>query len=125
MKAIVFSLLMYVALAFGGTSGFPLELMEAADIRDIERLDYEVVRLSAKIKQCAAAGLAPAIECHCFYPGKLTSAINIYHTVIEKHPDWENRALLWWNSARTIPSNLDMGGLKLTIEESCQNLVSR
>ena len=56
MKAIVFSLLMYVALAFGGTSGFPLELMEAADIRDIERLDYEVVRLSAKIKQCAAAG---------------------------------------------------------------------
>ena len=125
MKAIVFSLLMYVALAFGGTSGFPLELMEAADIRDIERLDYEVVRLSAKIKQCAAAGLAPAIECHCFYPGKLTSAINFYNTVIEKHPDWENRALLWWNSSRTIPSNLDMGGLKLTIEESCQNLVSR
>ena len=125
MKAIVFSLLMYAALAFGGTSGFPLELMEAADIRDIERLDYEVVRLSAKIKQCAAAGLAPAIECHCFYPGKLTSAINTYHTVIEKHPDWENRTLLWWNSSRTIPSNLDMGGLKLTIEESCQNLVSR
>ena len=54
MKVIVFSLLMYVSLAFGGTSGFPLELMEAADIRDIERLDYEVVRLSAKIKQCAA-----------------------------------------------------------------------
>jgi hypothetical protein len=125
MKVIVLSLLMYVALAFGETSEIPLELMEAADIRDIERLDYEVVRLSAKIKQCAAAGLAPATECHCFYPGKLTSAINVYHTVIEKHPDWENRALFWWNSAKTIPSNLDMGGLKLTIEESCQNLVSR
>ena len=125
MKVIVFSLLMFIPLVSSGAPVFPLELMEPTDIVDIERLDYEVVRLSAKIKQCAAAGLAPAIECHCFYPGKLTSAINIYHTVIEKHPDWENRALLWWNSSRTIPSNLDMGGLKLTIEESCQNLVSR
>ena len=125
MKVVLFSLLMFVSLVSSGQSEFPLQLMEPTDIKDIERLDYEVVRLSAKIKQCAAAGLAPAIECHCFYPGKLTSAINIYHTVIEKHPDWENRALLWWNSSRTIPSNLDMGGLKLTIEESCQNLVSR
>ena len=124
MKAIVFSLLMYVALAFGGTSGFPLELMEPTDIQDIERLDYEVVRLNAKIKQCAAAGLAPAIECHCFYPNKLASAINVYQTVLEKHPDWENRAVLWWDSARTMPSNLHLGGLKLTIEKPCQNLVS-
>ena len=125
MKVVLFSLLMFVSLVSSGQSEFPLQLMEPTDIKDIERLDYEVVRLSAKIKQCAAAGLAPAIECHCFYPGKLTSAINTYHTVIAKHPDWENRTLLWWNSSRTIPSNLDMRGLKLTIEESCQNLVSR
>ena len=124
MKVIVFSLLMFIPLVSGGTSGFPLELMEATDIQDIERLDYEVVRLNAKIKQCAAAGLAPAIECHCFYPNKLASAINVYQTVLEKHPDWENRAVLWWDSARTMPSNLHLGGLKLTIEKPCQNLVS-
>ncbi|MEO2183007.1 MAG: hypothetical protein ABGY43_11965 [bacterium] len=124
MKVIVFSLLMFIPLVFGATPGLPLELMEPTDIRDIERLDYEVVRLNAKIKQCAAAGLAPAIECHCFYPNKLASAINVYQTVLEKHPDWENRAVLWWDSARTMPSNLHLGGLKLTIEKSCQNLVS-
>jgi hypothetical protein len=124
MKAIVFSLLMFIPLVSGGTPGFPLELMEPTDIRDIERLDYEVVRLNAKIRQCAAAGLAPAIECHCFYPNKLASAINVYQTVLEKHPDWENRAVLWWDSARTMPSNLHLGGLKLTIEKPCQNLVS-
>ena len=123
MKVIVFSLLMFIPLVSGGTSGFPLELMEATDIQDIERLDYEVVRLNAKIKQCAA-GLAPAIECHCFYPNKLASAINVYQTVLKKHPDWENRAVLWWDSARTTPSNLHLGGLKLTIEKPCQNLVS-
>ncbi|MBT6892952.1 MAG: hypothetical protein HOA25_15745 [Gammaproteobacteria bacterium] len=124
MKVVLFSLLMFVPLASGGTPGFPLELMEATDIRDIERLDYEVVRLNAKIKQCAAAGLAPAIECHCFYPNKLESAINVYQTVLKKHPEWENRAVLWWDSTRTRPSNLHLGGLKLTIEKPCQNLVS-
>jgi hypothetical protein len=122
---IVPSLLMFTPLVSSGAPGFPLELMELNDIRDIERLDYEVVRLNAKIKQCAAAGLAPAIDCHCFYPNKLASAIYVYQTVLEKHPDWENRAVLWWDSARTIPSNLHMGGLKLTIEKSCQNIVSR
>jgi hypothetical protein len=124
MRAIVFSLLVFVPQVFGVTPGFPLELMEPTDIRDIERLDYEVVRLNAKIKQCAAAGLAPAMECHCFYPNKLASAINVYQTVLEKHPDWENRAVLWWDSATTIPSNLHLGGVKLTIEKPCQNLVS-
>ena len=92
--------------------GFLFELMEAADIRDIERLDYEVVRLSAKIKQCAAAGLAPAIECHCFYPDKLTSALNLYRAVLEKHPDWENRAVLWWDSATTHTLEPSSGRLK-------------
>ena len=124
MKVIVFSLLMLIPLASGGTSGFPLELMEPIDIRDIERLDYEVERLNAKIKQCVAAGLAPAIECHCFYPKKLESAISVYQTVLKKHPDWENRAVLWWDSTRTTPSKLHLGGLKLTIEKPCQNLVS-
>jgi len=124
MKVIVYSLLMFVPLVFGGTPGFPLQLMEPTDIRDIERLDYEVVRLNAKIRQCAAAGLAPAMECHCFYPSKLASAINVYQTVLEKHPDWENRAVLWWDSAGAMPSNLHLGGLKLTIEKPCQNLVS-
>ena len=94
MKAIVFSLLMYIPLAFGGTLGSPLELMDPTDIQDIKRLDYEVVRLNAKINQCAAAGLAPAIECHCFYPHKLASAINVYQTLLEKHPSWENRRVL-------------------------------
>ena len=102
MKVIVFSLLMMMPLASGGTSGFPLELMEPTDIRDIERLDYEVERLNAN---------------------KLESAISVYQTVLKKHPDWENRAVLWWDSTRTTPSNLHLGGLKLTIEKPCQNLV--
>lgn len=125
MKVVVISLLMFIPLVSSGEPAFPLELMERNDIQDIERLDVEVDRLNAKIKQCAAAGLAPALECHCFYPDKLASAIVVYQSVLEKHPDWENRAVLWWDSERTVPSNLHMGGLKLTIEKSCQNLVSR
>jgi hypothetical protein len=125
MKVIVFSLLMLLSLVSSGAPAFPIEIIGTSDIQDIERLDYEVDRLNAKIKQCAAAGLAPAVECHCRYPNKLASAIDVYQSVLEKHPDWENRAVLWWDSARTIPSNLHMGGLKLTIEKSCQNIVSR
>jgi hypothetical protein len=125
MKAIVLSLLVFFPLVSSGGPGFPIEIMRTSDIQDIERLDYEVDRLNAKIKQCAAAGLAPAIECHCHYPDKLASAIDAYQSVLEKHPGWENRAVLWWDSARTTPSNLHMGGLKLTIETPCQNIVSR
>ena len=125
MKVIVFSLLMLFSLVSSGAPAFPIEIMETSDIQDIERLDHEVDRLNAKIKQCAAAGLAPAVECHCRYPVKLASAIYVYQSVLEKHPDWENRAVLWWDSERTIASNLHMGGLKLTIDKPCQNIVSR
>lgn len=125
MKVVLFSLLMSISLSAIGQSGLPLQLVEPTDIKDIERLDYEVVRLNAKVRQCVAAGLAPVTECHCFYPGKLAAAINLYRTVVEKHPEWENRAVLWWDSARSIPSNLHMGGLRRTIERSCQSLVSR
>ena len=91
MKVVLFSLLMFVSLVSSGQSEFPLQLMEPTDIKDIERLDYEVVRLNAKIRQCVAAGLAPVIECHCFYPDKLASVPFSGGAVRQAHP----RTFIW------------------------------
>lgn len=125
MKVVVLAVLLMLPLQSAGQATFPVQLKENSDIQDIESLEQEVDNLTSKIRQCAAAGLAPAIECHCLYPNKLASTINAYYEVLEKHPEWENRAVLWWDNQRVTPSNLHMGGIRTTIEKPCRNIVSR
>lgn len=97
----------------------PVALNDDEEIRMIEQLDGQVDQLIAKVRQCAAAGLAPASECHCYYPGKLKSARRAYRQVLSRHPEWEDRAILWWYSGDQGPSNLHMGGLKNQIGRPC------
>ena len=97
----------------------PVELIRHSDIEDVRKLGVEVDRLTAKVRQCAAAGLASPSKCHCYYPARLASAKGLYQRVLAKHPDWENRAVLWWNRERTYPSNLHFGGLKVQFSQSC------
>ena len=125
MKVIVFSLMIFFPLIASSGKTSPVELLKQNDILDIEYLEQKLMRLKAKMNQCEAAGLASSAECHCLYPDKLASAIESYKLVIEKHPSWVNRAILWWDSKRMIPSNLHMGVAKLSIEKPCQSFVSR
>jgi hypothetical protein len=125
MKVIVFSLLIFFLLMANGATTSPIELLEPKEILDIEHFDQKLERLKAKINQCAAAGLASSVECHCFYPDKLASAKKSYKIIAEKHPDWVDRAILWRDSKRAHPSSLHMGGAKFAIEKSCQSFVSR
>ena len=96
-----------------------LELHVSSDIADIERLDQEVSQLIAKVRQCAAAGLAPASECYCMYPSKLESTRKVYSNLLDKHPDWEGQSLLWWSEDRSFSSNLHLRGLRDRIEQPC------
>ncbi len=97
----------------------PVELVRDSDIEDARKLGVEVDRLTAKVRQCAAAGLALPSKCYCYYPNRLASAKGLYQRVLAKHPDWENRAVLWWNRDRTYPSNLHFGGLKVQFSQNC------
>jgi len=96
-----------------------LELHASSDIADIERLDQEVSRLIAKVRQCAAAGLAPASECYCLYPAKLESTREVYSSLLDKHPHWEDHSLRWRNEDRALTSNLHLRGLRSRIEQPC------
>ncbi len=97
----------------------PIALNDEHQIEIIEQLDGRVEQLVAKIRQCAAAGLAPVSECHCRYPRKLESAKRAYQRVINEHPEWEGRAVLWWDDSAPRPSNLHMGGLEHRFAQSC------
>lgn len=114
----------FILLCFAGmlltpaqSSAKPIELMHPADIADIEKLDREVSQLFAKVKQCAAAGLAPVTECFCYYPGKLASARDTYESVLAKHPDWEDRSVRWRDEPYI--ANFHMAGLRPHMEHSC------
>ena len=94
-----------------------LMLSSEGDIRDIEMLDSEVDRLVAKVRQCAAAGLAPVSDCFCYYPAKLASARSAFNRVLVKHPDWEDRSIRWRDNRQ--PDQLHLGGLKKRIQQPC------
>ena len=74
MKLFVFLMLLAIPASGGASSKAPIELMNPADIAEIEVLDKKVDGLLAKVKQCQAAGLAPTTKCYCYYPGKFASA---------------------------------------------------
>ena len=120
MKILVFLILLALPATGGTSSKMPIELMKASDIADIEQLDKKVDRLIAKVKQCEAAGLAPAKNCYCFYANKFASAKSLYHSVLAKHPEWAGRAVLWWDDSRSFPSNIHLGGLQNQFEQTCR-----
>lgn len=113
------TLLMLLVFPIGASASPPIALNSDDEIQVIEQLDGRVEQLVAKIRQCAAAGLAPASECHCYYPEKLESARQAYQQVVNRHPEWEGRAVLWWEDSAPRPSNLHMGGLKNRISRPC------
>lgn len=100
----------------------PITLESNDEIRVARDLDRKVDNLISKVKQCAAAGLAPAAECHCYYPSKLDSALSSYESMLERHPEWEDRTLLWWDEKRNYPSNLHLRGLRVRFAEPCGQL---
>ena len=115
----VILLLILIAVPVEVCSDQTVELHRSSDIADIELLDRELTRLVAKVRQCAAAGLAPASECYCYYPSKLESTREVYREVIDRHPDWVDRSLLWWDESRSFMSSLHLRGLKTHMEQPC------
>jgi hypothetical protein len=116
------TLLILILLAgVPGAAASTLVLEKAGDIRDIEQLDTEVDRLVSKVRQCAAAGLAPVSQCFCYYPAKLASTRVAYYKVLIKHPHWEDRAIRW--QYNTSSAELHLGGLKKRIQ-ACNGGVS-
>ena len=101
----------------GSVAASTIHLESAGDIRDIEQLDYEVDRLVAKVRQCAAAGLASVNECFCHYPRKLASARSAFQKLLVKHPDWEDRSIRWPDNRAA--SQLHLRGLREKIEQPC------
>ena len=102
----------------------PLALGHVRDLRDIRTLDREVDRLTTKIEQCAVAELAPVGQCHCQYPGKLASVKRAINQLLVRHPDWDNRALLWWDQRETYASSLHLGGIRRQLNQPCNAVVT-
>lgn len=96
-----------------------VELEDAGDIEAARELDDKLDQLIAKVRQCAAAGLAPADQCYCQYPSKLNAARSTYEEMLDRNPNWEDSTLLWWEGNRPYPSNLQMRGLKVRFAQPC------
>ena len=96
-----------------------IELRTSSEIADIQLLDRQVEQLVAKVRQCAAAGLAPASDCYCYYPEKLASTRQVFRAVVSKHPDWADGSVLWRTDERSLSSSLYMRGIRQQIEQPC------
>ena len=96
-----------------------IELHKVSEIADIEVLDQEVEQLVAKVRQCAAAGLAPASDCYCQYPGKLAATKHAYDRVANKYPNWTDGSVRWWGEGKAFSSNLYLRGIRQQLEQPC------
>lgn len=96
-----------------------IELHTSSEIADIELLDQQVEQLVAKVRQCAAVGLAPASDCYCYYPGKLESTRQAYEDVVSKHPSWADGSVRWWTDDGSFSSSLYLRGIRQQIEQPC------
>ena len=105
-------------------SRLPLALHDAHDLRDIQTLSRDVDRLLTKIEQCAVAELAPVAQCHCQYPGKLARVKREIRQLLAKHPDWDNRALLWWGRGEADASSLHLGRVRRQLHQPCHAVVT-
>lgn len=102
----------------------PLAIHRHSDMDEIRALDEQVDHLLVKIEQCQVAELAPIGQCHCQYPTKLNSVKQAMNRLLEKHPDWSNRALLWWDQRQTYASSLHLGGVQRQLDQPCEVLVT-
>ncbi len=105
-------------------SKHPLALHHSSELKEIEALDREVDQLLTKIEQCAVSELAPAGQCHCQYPGKLASVRVAITSLLEKHPDWGDRALLWWDRQTPYASSLHLGSVQNQLAQPCHAIVT-
>ena len=96
-----------------------VELHKVSEITDIEVLDQEVEQLVAKVRQCVAAGLAPASDCYCQYPSRLAATREAYHRVADKYPNWTDGSVRWWNEDRAFSSNLYLRWIRQQLEQPC------
>ena len=115
-------MLLLLPLSLSAGSTHPVHVDSEAEIRDIQYLDARVEDLYTKMEQCVAADIAPVMECHCQYPGKLARVRDALENIIAKHPGWENRAVLWWDGRH--PANLNLAGLTNRITRPCQELLT-
>ncbi len=106
------------------TSKHPLALHYTPELSEVKALDREVDQLLTKIRQCAVAELAPVGQCHCQYPNKLASVKQSINDLLEKHPDWDDRALLWWDRQTPYASSIHIGGVQRQLDQPCNAVVT-
>ena len=112
-------LLVILPLSIASAPLSPIKITGEEEIADIEILNAAVDSLTTKIRQCAASGLAPLLECHCQYPSKLETTRHAFSEVLHKYPEWQNRAVLWWDPSHTLPLNIHLGGVGFRISHPC------
>lgn len=112
------------AVSLETASQHPLAIHRHSDLNEIRALDQEVDDLLVKIEQCQVAELAPRGQCHCQYPGRLNAVRHAINQILEKHPEWRNRALLWWDRREVYASSLHLGGLQRQLDQPCEVLVT-
>ncbi len=100
-------------------SGQTIDIHKVSEIKDIEVLDQELDQLVSKVRQCAAAGMAPASDCYCQYPTKLAAARATYKRLENKYPRWMGNSVRWRNDMEALSSNLYLRGIRQQLNQPC------
>ena len=115
----LFVLLFLLVASSAARTDRTIEIHEVSEISDIAFLDKELEQMVAKVRQCAAAGLASASDCYCQYPGKLAAIRKAYDRVAKKYPDWTDGSIRWWDKGSSFSSNLYLRGVRQQLEQPC------
>jgi len=100
-------------------SGRTIDIHKLSEIKDIAVLYQKVNQLVSKVRQCAAAGMAPASDCYCQYPSKLAATRTAYERVEKKYPSWMDNSVRWRGEEEIFSSNLYLRGIRQQLNQPC------
>jgi hypothetical protein len=119
VAVICFCILSLTILA-EGVSPELIQLSEPADIHDAQRLNNEIDLLAEKVGQCTEQNLAEYKECFCLYPTELARVKIVYDSLLQEHPDWQDKTIFWWrDEGMDYSYNISMKSLELQLEKKC------
>ncbi len=95
-----------------------IEVTAPADVARVNALNDALSNLSDKVSACVKAG-QDSRTCQCRYPQELLKLRRTYASLIEQHPDWNDKLLSYPRvnkEGRTISGTLALQNLRRQLE---------
>lgn len=96
-----------------------ITLKNPEQILDATEINKAIELMSKNVMECVNKKIAPAKECFCLYPEKIKNFNMTVSGILDKYPEWENKAINWKLKDDPVGYNLYISGLRKQLQMKC------